>query len=1427
MKHYFSLALGGFIGLLIVTTSFADTVTWTGAGSDQNWSTGNNWTNATAGTIGPAPGASDDVKFYDSTFLSANVDSGFGDTIASLHFGSTNSDYTVTAASGKTLNITGADGLRVGTPGDTSSAIARTVTFIGVGAGLNLNNPAANLVLNQGTALNANGSRAILDLQGLDTFTADLNAIGLGSIHFTNGVPQRNSGTLYLAKTNTITLHQALPLSTYLTNGAAINALEITYVGAGNPPGALSFLYLGQTNAFFVDSIGVGRSKSSTTSGATLTFNPALAAPTAYFRGIDGSNSRVTWWGIGDMADAASSAQHAVGTNDFTGGYVDALVETMSLGRDCGPNHTASGGTRVNTGVLTFDNGIMDVNTLIVGNQSLGLTTTSVTPNLGIVNVNGPNATLVVNNTLTLGNTTQTSPAAINTRGTLNISSGTVRANTITVGNTSTNNVISLSSGATLVVSNTVASPAKALTTLNVSDSTVQLQAGLSSPNVVVTNLITSGSGNTISIGPSPVLTAYPAQLVLIKYAGTIGGSGFNFTLGSVPAHVIGYLSNNTFNASVDLVVTTDPRPSIASTNQPLGLAVSPGETATFTVRPDGATPFSYRWQKNGADVSGANTDTLTIQNAQSIDAADYTVVITNNYGSVTSLVAHLTVSAGNVAPTLSQQPQNVAVTAGQDATFTVVAAGNPLPTYQWQKNGVNLTDSGNISGATSSSLTIIGAQPSDAASYSVGVTNIAGGILSSNATLTVNVPPALTTQPKNIKVYNGQPASFTVAASGSPAPTFQWRKNGAVLPDEIGPTLSFASVQPSDAGTYDATAINPAGSDTSTNVTLIVNSTMSATHLVPANDATNVCIDTPLQITFSVLPTIGSTGMINIYAADGSWVDSIDLSLNVGGAQARTIAGQSYNSYPVMISGNTATIYPHLGVLNYGQTYYVTVDNVVAGAFADGAGATFTGMSDATTWRFTTKTVGPDPAATNLVVAADGSGDFCTVQGAIDFVPAANTTPITVYIHNGVYQEINRINGKNNVTFLGEDRKQTIIAYPNNANLQPGGSTSTRIMFYAGGNDLVFANLTLTNSTPQGGSQAEALRAQGSRILIDNVDLDSYQDTLLINTGTTSSLYANKSLIQGQTDFIWGSGIGFFQSCEIKVLLNGVNTQARTPETTYGFIFADCTLSRANTNVNNHSLGRDANTSGPYGNVAYLNCKMDSHIIPAGWTDGGLADKSTLRFWEYQSTDLTGTNLISTGSRAAWSVQIDATQAAALRDLATVFNGWVLQLAPYIASQPVHQTAQVGQIVTIAAAVGGVPEPAYQWYKGNSTLSGATNETLVIASAQLSDAGTYSLHVTSPLGTVMSSNATLAVSSPVPPTISGITRLSDGNAQLSISSVGGPSYRVWASTNVTLTPVISTWTLLTNASFGSEPAIFTDSQATNFSQRFYLISVP
>lgn len=188
-------------------------------------------------------------------------------------------------------------------------------------------------------------------------------------------------------------------------------------------------------------------------------------------------------------------------------------------------------------------------------------------------------------------------------------------------------------------------------------------------------------------------------------------------------------------STSASLSVTaTATAPTI--TAQPVSQTVAPGRTATFSVAANGTAPLAYQWQKNIVNIPGASAAAYTTPATTSADSGtQFRVVVTNATGNATSNSATLTVSSSSTAaPTITTQPVNATVTVGQAATFSVVASGTPAPTFQWQKNG------GSISGATSASYSTPATVAGDSGSlFDVVVTNSAGSVTSSSATLTVN----------------------------------------------------------------------------------------------------------------------------------------------------------------------------------------------------------------------------------------------------------------------------------------------------------------------------------------------------------------------------------------------------------------------------------------------------------------------------------------------------------------------------------------------------------------------------------------------------------------------------------------------------------------------------------------------------------------
>jgi hypothetical protein len=170
-------------------------------------------------------------------------------------------------------------------------------------------------------------------------------------------------------------------------------------------------------------------------------------------------------------------------------------------------------------------------------------------------------------------------------------------------------------------------------------------------------------------------------------------------------------------------------------------------------------------------------------------------------------------------APSIASQPENLTVVQGNTASFTVGASGTGPLTYQWKHAGTNLP------GATGSTYVKNNAQPADAGSYFVTITNSVGTTNSVAVTLTVNVPPTITAHPQSTNVNIGGNVTFNVAATGSPAPSYQWQFNGTNIVGATGTTYTRNNVQPADAGDYSVMVSNIVTALTSDLATLTVNS--------------------------------------------------------------------------------------------------------------------------------------------------------------------------------------------------------------------------------------------------------------------------------------------------------------------------------------------------------------------------------------------------------------------------------------------------------------------------------------------------------------------------------------------------------------------------------------------------------------------------
>lgn len=288
-------------------------------------------------------------------------------------------------------------------------------------------------------------------------------------------------------------------------------------------------------------------------------------------------------------------------------------------------------------------------------------------------------------------------------------------------------------------------------------------------------------------------------------------------------------------------------------TSRPISQAITAGQSVTFTATASGSSP-TYQWSKNGNNISGATSASYSIASVQPGDAGVYTVTV--NAATASSEMASATLvvlPVGSNSVTIVAQPTSRNVSAGQSVTFSVTATGTNL-TYQWQKNGSNLT------GATSTNYTIPSAQSSDAGTYTVLVTSGGTTQPSAPAVLTVGSSSiTITTQPASQTVAPGQSVTFTVAASGSGF-TYQWQKNGAAISGASNASYTIASAQPSDAASY--TAVVSAGSTSVTSNAATLSVTTGSSN--PPAHLINLSILTSLESAtdaFTLGYVVGNSG--------------------------------------------------------------------------------------------------------------------------------------------------------------------------------------------------------------------------------------------------------------------------------------------------------------------------------------------------------------------------------------------------------------------------------------------------------------------------------------------------------------------------------------------------------------------------------------
>ncbi|HTU21258.1 MAG TPA: immunoglobulin domain-containing protein [Gemmataceae bacterium] len=739
-------------------------------------------------------------------------------------------------------------------------------------------------------------------------------------------------------------------------------------------------------------------------------------------------------------------------------------------------------------------------------------------------------------------------------------------------------------------------------------------------------------------------------------------------------------------------------------TTQPTDQSTTMGNTATFTAAASGNPTPTVQWQVSAdggntfSDISGATSTTLILSNvALAMSGYEYQAVFSNSLGTTTSNAATLSVQAQPTAPTVTTQPTNQTVSASGTATFAAAANGTPTPTVEWQVS----TDGGNtwtdISGATSTTLTLSNVQASqNGYEYQAIFTNSAGTATTNTATLTVQQAPSVTTQPTDQSVTVGSTATFTAAASGDPTPTVQWQvstdsgQTWTNISGAISTTLTLTNVQASQNGSeYQAVFINSAGSATSNAATLTVQQAPSVT-----TQPTDQTVTAGGTATFTTAASGTPTPTVQWQVS----TDSGNTWTNINGATSTTLTltnvqvSQNGSEYQAVFTNSAGTATSNAVTLTVQQAPSVTTQPTDQTVTA-GQNATFT----AATSGFPSPTV-------QWQVSTDGGNTWTDINGATS--TTLTLTNVQVSQNGSQYQAVftnNAGEATSNAVTLTVQQAPTVTTQPTDQSMTVG-STAT-FTAAAGGNPTPTVKWQV--STDAGNTWTDISGATSTTLTLSNVDL-------------AMSGYEYQA--------VFSNSIGTATTNTVTLTV-----QAQPTEPTVATQPTNQTVTAGGTATFTAAASGD-----PTPTVQW------QVSIDAGntWSDISGATSTTLTLdnvasvmngYEYQGifTNSAGT---ATTNAATLTVQTQP-------------------IAPTVTTQPTNQTVTAGATATFTTAASGTPTPTVQWQVSTNVgqtwtdISGATSTTLTLSDVQASQNGyEYQAIFTNSAGTATSNAATLTV---------------------------------------------------------------------------------
>ncbi len=853
-------------------------------------------------------------------------------------------------------------------------------------------------------------------------------------------------------------------------------------------------------------------------------------------------------------------------------------------------------------------------------------------------------------------------------------------------------------------------------------------------------------TGNNVQLYATSITT--PANQ-LVSFTDTLaGGTAFS------AATTLRTAATNTVLRGVRVV----PGPTCtaaAITGQPASVSECASGTATFTTTATGTGPLGYQWRRDGsivtdgAGISGTTTASVTLTGAGLL-AGNYDVVVTNSCGTATSGAAALNVLT---ATAIGTQPASASVCEGSPATFVVAATGSGTLLYQWYKGAVL------IEGATAASYTVPATSPATAGSYQVVVTGSCGSITSEVANLEALAGTNIVTAPSSQSTCAGGTVNFTAAAVGSGTLSYQWFKNGTTAIDgATTATLTINNASPTDVADYSITVTGSCGTATSTAAGL---SLLAPTVIATSPAAATVCSGSPAAF---IVSAAGTGALSYQWRKDGQPIAGATMATFTVPA---AFAGDS-GLYDVIVSGGCGTEVSASAQLNVDAITVITSQpaaQVVCSDTAASFAVTATGTGTLSyQWRKDAVAIVGATAATYSIASAtaanDGSYDVIVAGSCGSVTSSAATlsvTPVTTISSQPAAQVVCSDTAasfavtatgtgtlsyqwrKDAVAIVGATAATYSIASATAAN---NGSYDVIVAGSCGSVTSSAATLSVTPVTAISGQPAAQAACNGGTAIFSVV---------ANGTGTLTYQWSKDG-----APIIGATGPSL-------TVTNASATDAGSYQVSVTGACGASVLS------NTALLTIDATTAITSQPVASTVCENAAVTLSVGATGTGTLSYQWRRDGQAIAGATSATLNIATLTAAetgSYDVVVTGSCGQATSNAATVGIGSAIG----ISSQPASITTSPTSTVMLSVTATGFGPLSFQWFRdgtiitngaagasiGGGTVSGASGTlpasgsdtaTLIISDLTTSDAGSYTVVLTNPCGTVTSSTATIIVS--------------------------------------------------------------------------------